>query len=118
MKRQEDNLQIDCVKWFNYQYPKFKNLLFHVPNGGKRGVVEATIFKRMGTVAGIPDLIFVYKGSIHAFELKAPKGVISKNQKEVHADWIKQGVYVSIIREMQDFIVEIKGIVKHENNIN
>jgi hypothetical protein len=46
----------------------------HVPNGGYRGAIEAAIFKSLGVIAGVPDLLLVYCGKIYALELKAAKG--------------------------------------------
>jgi hypothetical protein len=35
---------------------------FHVPLGGYRTPIEAAIFKGIGTVAGIPDVIILFEG--------------------------------------------------------
>ncbi len=48
---------------------------FHCPNGGFRKPIEAAIFKSMGLVAGIPDLIIIRKlgqwsCQVFALELK------------------------------------------------
>lgn len=43
---------------------------FHVPNGGKRSIREAVAFKRMGVLAGVPDVIAVKDGRCFALELK------------------------------------------------
>jgi hypothetical protein len=48
--------------------------MFAVPNGGFRRKVEAAIFKATGTVAGVPDTIWVKGGQVYALELKAPGG--------------------------------------------
>lgn len=45
MKKQESQLQIACVKWFNLQYRELQGLLFSVPNGGNRNIIEAKRFK-------------------------------------------------------------------------
>lgn len=47
-------------------------LFFHVPNGGKRSLLEAVNFKRMGVRPGVADLIFLFCGRFYAMELKAP----------------------------------------------
>jgi hypothetical protein len=43
---------------------------FHVPNGGKRSIREAVAFKRMGVLAGVPDVIAIKDGRCYALELK------------------------------------------------
>jgi hypothetical protein len=47
---------------------------FHVPLGGYRRPVEAKIFKSLGVVAGIPDLVIICRGHVYALELKAERG--------------------------------------------
>lgn len=112
MNREEQNLQIACVHWFNLQYPNFQGLLFHVPNSAKRGVVEGAMFKRMGVVAGVPDLLFVYQSCTYAFELKGAKGKLSDSQKAIHKTWSKQGIKVEIVKDVMDFVKLINQIVK------
>ena len=114
MNREEQNLQIACVRWFNYQYPKLQGLLFHVPNAAKRGIIEGSMFKRMGVVAGVPDLIFVYQFCTYAFELKANKGKLSESQKVVHQTWNVQGVKVELVKDVEEFVKLIKQIIKNE----
>jgi len=41
------------------QYPKIGKLFFAVPNGGARGVVEASIMKGEGVTAGVSDCILL-----------------------------------------------------------
>ena len=53
MKHIESTLQVSCVRYFRYQYPQYKKLLFSIPNGGKRGVVTASIMKQEGALAGV-----------------------------------------------------------------
>jgi hypothetical protein len=43
---------------------------FHVPNGGWRSRVEGAILKAIGTVAGVPDLIWIKNGQVYGLELK------------------------------------------------
>ena len=44
-KKEEAKLQTNCFRWFDYQYPELKMLLFAVPNGGSRNVIEAANLK-------------------------------------------------------------------------
>ena len=44
---------------------------WHTPNGGRRGVVDAVLLKRLGTLAGIPDLFILANGRLRGLELKA-----------------------------------------------
>lgn len=55
----ESDLQRSCVSWFRMQYPADALMLFAVPNGGGRSVVEASIMKAEGVTAGVADLLLL-----------------------------------------------------------
>ena len=55
----ESNLQRACVTYFRTQYPNDALMLFAVPNGGGRSVVEASIMKAEGVTAGVSDLLLL-----------------------------------------------------------
>lgn len=87
MQHLEDNEQIILFQWAEMQSGKFPELqlLFHIPNGGKRSKTEAGRFKAMGVKAGVPDLFLpVPRGSYHGIfiELKSDKGKASGKQSE------------------------------------
>lgn len=85
MRNEESKLQINCVKWFRYQYPEYNKLLFAVPNGGNRSPITAKILKAEGVVAGVADLIFLKPNKdFHALliEMKHGKNKQSEHQKE------------------------------------
>ncbi len=90
MQHIEDSEQMTLFRWAVFQSGKYPelDLLFHIPNGGKRGKSEAARFKAMGVKAGVPDLFLpVPRGGFHGLfiELKAPNGVKSGNQDK----WLK-----------------------------
>ena len=58
-RREEGNLQRQCVAWFRIQYRSHGPMLFAVPNGGGRSRVEAAIMKAEGVTAGVADLILL-----------------------------------------------------------
>lgn len=78
MNHPEENMQIALFQWAALEqgrYPELR-LLFHVPNGGKRGKVEAARLKAAGVKAGVPDVCLpVPRGGYHGLyiELKAGK---------------------------------------------
>ena len=85
MKHVESKLQIECIKWFRLQYRD--KLIFAIPNGGRRGIIEATIMKKEGVLAGIPDLcIPVASFGYHALyiEMKTETGKLTESQKNIH----------------------------------
>ena len=72
MARAEDNIQRTVVHWIRATCPGV--VVFHVPNGGRRSRAEAAIFKGLGVLAGVPDLIILWPGRCAGLELKAPGG--------------------------------------------
>lgn len=69
---------------------------FHVPNGGKRRPIEASILKGLGVRAGVPDIIAVHKGNCYALELKAENGRPTESQLEAIAKLSDAGAYTAI----------------------
>ena len=77
----EDLLQQKCVIWFknNYQMHE-KGLIFAVPNGGTRNIIEAKKLKATGTMPGVSDLIVVLDSKVLFIELKTDSGKQSDAQ--------------------------------------
>lgn len=74
-------------------------LLFHIPNGGRRDVIEAKHMQQQGVKRGVPDLCLpVARDRFHAMyiEMKTEKGRTSKEQDW----WIERltdaGSYVTV----------------------
>lgn len=92
----EDGHQEAIIEWCGYRkgiYPEL-DLLYHVPNGGKRDKATATALKRRGVRAGVPDLVLpVARCGYHGLyiELKAPGGKATKEQKDYIAALRQQG---------------------------
>jgi len=110
MKHLESKLQIECVKWFRYQYPNYRMLLFAIPNGGKRNAITAQILKSEGVVSGVADLFLsIPKGKFHGLyiEMKYGKGIQSDNQKEFEKNVIAMGYKYIITNSLYDFVKEI-----------
>lgn len=78
----EDQLQQQIVVWFKNEYQMHgKGLIFSVPNGGSRNMLEAKKLKRTGAMAGVSDLIVLLPSKCLFIELKAEKGTQSEVQK-------------------------------------
>lgn len=105
MQHKESKLQITCVKYFRLKYPKL--LLFSVPNGGRRGVIEASIMKSEGVTAGVADLCLLYPSNgFHALfiEMKIDKGKQSLSQIQFELYCIDKNYKYVICRSLDDFI--------------
>ena len=111
----EDDLQMQCVRWFRLQYPQLARLLHHSPNGGRRDAREGARFKQMGTQAGFPDLILlVASQGYHALllELKTRTGRQQDSQKEYQQLAEAQGYRYVVIRSLDAFMDEINTYMK------
>lgn len=70
--RPEERLHRAVVAYLRAALPK-PWLAFHPANGGARSKAEAGVFKALGVLAGMPDLIVLGPPSrVVAIELKAP----------------------------------------------
>ena len=73
---------------------------FHYPAGGWRSPIEAAIFKSLGVVAGIPDILIVYRGHLYALELKTAHGRLTQTQIDTQARMRIAGVTVGTAVEL------------------
>lgn len=110
MKKEEHYLQSACIKWFDLQYPKKKQQLFAVPNGGKRNVIVAKQLKDEGVRAGVADLILLTdNGKVVFIEMKTKKGTQTESQKAFEMMCLENGYIYKIVRSFEDFkkLIEI-----------
>ena len=116
-KRQnhEDTEQIALIQWaswHSFNGGKLSDYLHHSPNGGSRHVAEAVKFKRMGVLAGFPDLfLFIPKGEYHGLfiELKAKGGRVSKAQADMIARLQEAGYLCCVCFGANNAIEEIES---------
>ena len=111
----EDIEQTQLFAWAQYASGKYPELalMYHIPNGGKRGKAEAARFKAQGVKAGVPDICLpVPSGKYHGLyiELKRVKGGrVSAAQEEYIEALRKQGYRVEVcfgMKQARDVIVE------------
>lgn len=91
---------------------------FHVPNGGKRHIAEAVKFKALGVVAGVPDLLILKGGKLHALELKAAKGRLTPSQRIVLAHMENCGAETAVAHSLDEALVTLEywGVLKRSLN--
>jgi hypothetical protein len=92
------------VEFFRYQYPKL--LLFHIPNAGKRNIVEGARLKRMGMLQGVPDIFLAVPNRTHAglfIELKWGKNTMTESQQRIQQQLLAAGYEVGLVRSVDDF---------------
>ena len=79
MKRLEDQIQKAILEHLAFRAVR-DAFWFHVPNGGRRSLIEARVFKGLGVKAGVPDLILIANGKPYGLEIKTAQGRLSPNQ--------------------------------------
>lgn len=83
---EEEREQIEFFKLVPLYFPNIPNkLLFAVPNGGSRNIIEATNLKKQGVTRGVADVILLIPKKGFAslcIEFKTRKGRQSEEQKE------------------------------------
>lgn len=80
-KNPEEQLQKAIVVAIGRLAPR--TFVCHIPNGGKRGLYEASRLKAMGVKRGVPDLLLILSsGEVAFIEVKAEGGSLSPEQKD------------------------------------
>lgn len=115
MRRPEQALQQAVYKYIRYAAPHV--LVFHVPNGmragGRNPIATGAIFKSMGVVPGVADLLLFWKEvGIHAgcgaIELKAGKGKLTDHQVSFSVQWTKLGGKYAVCKSIDDVEASLK----------
>ena len=105
------------MTWAMYQrvrYPELE-LLYHVPNGGRRDKAEAAHLRRQGVKAGVPDLCLpVPRGGFHGLyiELKADKGKLTDHQQKWLSKLQGQGYMAKVCHGWQEAVATIETYLK------
>ena len=77
--------------------------LFAIPNGGIRNIVTAKKLRAEGVLAGVPDMcVTLPEGRAGWLEVKAPKGRLSDEQRELAQRWQALGHRYAIVRDVKD----------------
>ena len=87
---------------------------FHPFSGGYRRPIEAAIYKRLGAISGLPDVIAIRDGVTYALELKADGGKLSETQRATLAAMIEAGAIVGVAVGIDEAIewLEVRGLLK------
>lgn len=124
VKQSEHQLQVSCVKWFRYAYPKLSMLLFAVPNGAMlngtklQRIKQWNKLKAEGATKGVSDLILlVGSGDFHGLciEMKttANHSKQSKEQKLFEKAVISQGFGYVVPRTFTEFKEVVTNYLEH-----
>lgn len=113
LKRGESKLQIECVKWFRYQYPNL--ILFHIPNGGRRDEITAQIMKAEGVLPGVSDLLLMEPRNnfIGMFiEMKFDKNGLTEEQIKFFLAAEKRKYKCVVCKTVGEFMNEVNNYLK------
>lgn len=113
--REEDRIQRDLVKHLELRaYPGV--IWFHVPNGGRRGAIEAANFKKLGVKPGVSDLIFFHRSKFYALELKVENGRPTEPQMDFVSRVNGQGGFAAIVNGLDRALgsLEAWGLIRPE----
>ena len=117
-KSLESQVQSGCVKWFRLQYPKFKMLLFAIPNGAVlkgdyvQRAKQMNRLKSEGLVPGSADLFLSIPSGDYSglyIEMKTPKGRQSENQKKFEESVLSVGYGYALPRSLDEFMKIVKS---------
>lgn len=117
MRKAESRIQQICVSWFRLQFPSIAHLLFAVPNGGSRNLMEAANLKKEGVVAGVSDLILLYPiGGYGALCIEMKTSSKNSRQSSSQKEWQKLvesvGIKYVICRDIYEFQDAIKSYMQ------
>lgn len=101
----ENQLQQQIIIWYknNYQI-KGLGLIFSVPNGGSRHILEAKTLKATGQMAGVSDLIILQPNGKTIFvEVKTEKGIQLEKQKDFETTVTNLGFEYYLVRSLDEF---------------
>lgn len=103
----EDQIQQQIFTWYNNNYclknHNTRHIIFSVPNGGSRNILEAKKMKLTGTLAGVSDLIIIQQNKTIFVEVKTEKGIQSDVQKDFQTRVGNLGFEYLIVRSLEDF---------------
>ena len=101
----EDQLQMAAMFWIRISYPKAVS--FHVANERKTSPMRGAKLKKMGVLAGVPDIHILHPNGQHCglfIELKTPKGRLTQSQKNVIERLESSGYQCAVCRSVDDVI--------------
>ena len=115
---EEDVEQISLFRWAAHnrgRWPELE-LMFHIPNGGKRSKTEAERFREMGVKAGVSDVFLpVARNGCHGLWIEMKRlrtGRPTKDQLEWIENMIKQGYAATVCHGWEQAAKVIEGYMR------
>jgi len=108
----ELKIQANACQFIWNKYPQTRYCLYHVANEAQRSPVEWGMLKAAGFINGIQDMHFVWFGNTYRIEMKTETGIISPDQKVVHAAHMAQLCPTYVFRTAENLITFVGDIVQ------
>lgn len=107
--RAEEAVHVAIKEWLELVLPTA--IVIHVPNN-PRSATSGARLKRMGMIAGWPDLTVMLPEGARTFclEVKAAKGALSPKQRAVHDLLTAKRIPVGVVRSIEEARSFIAGI--------
>ena len=96
------------MRWIRLAYPKA--ISFHVANDRKTSPMRGAKLKKMGVLAGVPDIHILWPNADHCglfIELKTHKGKLSGTQTEMMGRLRAAGYKYEVCRSLAAVIIVV-----------
>jgi hypothetical protein len=135
--KSEDQLQAHCFQWTWNEFPETRRLFFKVKNESENGIptwIKNILKKYMptalallqkhnnplitggkdkatGLIAGVADMILLWKAKAYFFEFKFDNGKQSQSQKEFEYNVTNQGFDYYLVNDAEQFKIIFTKII-------
>ena len=103
-------VQQSIVRWFRVQHSD--KLIFSVPNEGANSARATSKLKKIGLLAGAPDLVVCLPSKTIFVEVKRKDGYQRPNQEIVEARLCNLGLDYFLVKSLEDFMELIDSELK------
>lgn len=109
-KPSEYAIQKAVFDWIRTQ-PQIRDVIFHIPNEGKRSWATGKALKQIGMLAGVADILITYAN--HGYhgcwiELKSEKGIVSVQQHAFRKTQLEFGYFATVCYSIEETIKMIE----------
>ncbi len=116
--KNENKLQIACVRWFRAQYPHLAPLLYHPRNEAHQYSRRIAIDAAAGVVPGVPDLVLALPGvhdgiQVHSLgiELKYGRNKQNDAQKVFQRYYTAAGNGYCVVNALDTFMTIVNKYI-------
>jgi len=107
----EGKIQQTAITYIRNKYNDLYGVIYHIPNGGFRDDLTASVMTGQGVTPGIQDLHLIWNGKFYPIEVKTETGEVSAAQKVVHAQHDKQGFKTYIFKTSEQIIYFFEWVI-------